>query len=784
MNYTIFFATIIAWFATSFVLAQTPYTLKGKIYDAATQEPIIAATIQIANTEKGTISDADGNFELIVVQQDTPVLRISMLGYETQTIVCAQSSSMLRIALPIAVQEIQNVVVTANREASLRTQAPIAISKLSPKLLDETKATSIYEALNKTPGVLMVNLNNEQHSMSIRQPMTTSSYYLYMEDGIGIRPLGVFNHNALLEINQFTINSVEIVKGTASSLYGAEAVGGVVNFLSHRPTAVPTAKIGVQFDQWGYRRLQVGGGAQFGKFGFYVGGLTSQQRNSWMASSDYDKTSFNARLEYHFTPKTRLIATAMYGKYYSQMSGSVDSIAFYSRQYVSTSDFTYRKSEASRSRITLEHDWSNVSKTFITLFNRYNRHGQNPTYAIRWSSGQTTARGEINSNDFESYGILAQHSQRFDWLKSKLVAGAMHDFSPNRYWSYQVDLYAQLRADGRSVEKYTINRERPDIKLADYKAQINNSAIYVQYDVEPVQRLRVSLGGRWDRMAFSYNNFLDSTSGNKSYSQATGKAGLTYDLGKDKGLYANVSQGFAPPALTAIFRKKPNTNPTEFYYNLAPARFFNVELGGWASFFKHKLYIDVAIYQMNGKNELLSIRQADNSYDYQSAGRTLHRGIEMGLTFKPTDEFFFRWGGTTALHRFDDFQISNRQADSIQNLSGFEMPASPRWVWNTEFSYYPKWFKNFRASLEWQHVAGWYQNQINTVRYKGYDLVNLRAGYQWKGIELYINAMNITDELYATSVSRGNGATDRSTFTPAAPRTLVVGLQYSFVGKK
>jgi outer membrane receptor protein involved in Fe transport len=112
------------------------------------------------------------------------------------------------------------------------------------------------------------------------------------------------------------------------------------------------------------------------------------------------------------------------------------------------------------------------------------------------------------------------------------------------------------------------------------------------------------------------------------------------------------------------------------------------------------------------------------------------------------------------------------------------MPSSPRWSWNTEFSYYPKWVKNLRTSLEWQYVSGWYQNQINTVKYEGYHLLNFRIGYKWKGIEVYSNVMNIANELYANSASRGNNLTDRTTFNPGAPRTFVFGIQYNFEGKK
>ena len=772
-----FIYTILATFLFANVQAQT---VNGKILDNETKEPIVGASVQSVSGLQSATSNNEGKFN-ITLENTKDSLKISFIGYQTLIV---ENKPNLIVALKHNNQQLQGVVVTANREAGLRTQSPIAISKLSPKLIDETKANMVFELVNKTPGVIMPSYNNEQHGMSIRQPMGTSAYYLYMEDGVPIRPLGVFNHNALLEINQFAISSIEVVKGPVSSIYGPEAVGGAVNFIMQRPTLIPTAKVGVQFDNWGFRRVQFGAGGKIKKFGFYVGGLSSQQTNSWMAASDYDKTSINARLEYNFTEKTRLIGSLIYGKYYSQMAGSVDSTMFYNRNYVSASDFTYRKSDATRSRLTLEHDWNTNSKSFITFFQRNNKHGQNPSYGIRWTPGATTARGEINSNNFESYGVIAQHSQKFSFLNSKLIVGGVLDLSKNDYWSYRIDLKAKLDPTNRFVEKYTIDRERPELPIANYNGDIKNYAGYVQYDFEPLSKLRFSIGGRYDVMDLDYINNVNSTSGNITYERFTPKVGVTYDLGKGKGLYANYSQGFSPPSLTAIFRPRPNTTPVQFYTNLNPAYFNNYEIGGWASLLKNKIYVDVTFYQMDGRNELLSIRQPDNSTDFQSAGKTLHRGIEFGITAKPNEQFWFRLGGTTALHRFEDFEISKNPADKFKNLGGFEMPSSPRWSWNTEFTYYPKWFKNFRTSLEWQYVSGWYQNQINTIKDEGYNLLNFRLGYKWKGVEVYSNIMNIADELFANSSSRGNNATDRTTYNPGAPRTFVFGIQYNFVGKK
>lgn len=770
------------------------HTLQGKVLDAQTKEPLIGATVAVVGSSNGSSTNANGAFRLQITDSTTR-LEISYVGYDKQ-VVAVDNGKLLVIALQPTVNNLQQVVVTANRETSLRTDAPMAISKLSSTMISESKPTLIAELINKVPGVVMVNYNNEQHAMAIRQPMGTSPYFLYLEDGIPVRPMGVFNHNALIEMNVFAVSTVEVVKGPTSSLYGPEAVGGAINFITHRPTAVPTARIGIQADQWGYQRLQYGGGAMITKkVGFFIGGFVAKQRDSWQTYSDYDKFSLNARLEYAFSDKTRLTAAFSDNEYTSDMSGSVDSVAFYNRQYSSTTDFCYRKVHSQRSRLTLEHQWNANQETSVSVFYRDNYIGQNPNYGIRWKQGNPTATGEINRNSFYSWGAIAQHSIKFNFLHAKLVAGASYDYSPTKYWAYQIDLAAQLRPDKKSVEKYTLLRERQDRYLSNYDATLNNSAFYTQFEFNPVAKLKLVLGMRYDQMSFDYANYLDQASGNKSYGQVTPKIGATYNLGNGTGFYGNYSRGFSPPALTSVFRKRPNSDPAapaEFYYNLQPALFTNYEIGGWAALLGNKIYFDWAVYQMNGQKELLSIRQPDNSSDYQSAGKTLHRGVEYGITFKPTSEWFFRFGGTNALHRFVEFTLSTRESDQLKNVDGYDMPSSPRWIANTELTYKPNYLKGLRVSLEWQRLSSWYQDQISRVKYedrgafglKGISYLNFRAGYTWKGIEVYTNLMNLTDELYAHSATRGNNTTDRTTFTPAAPRTFVMGIQYSFSGKK
>jgi hypothetical protein len=243
--------------------------VKGKVFDAQTKEPLAEINVQIPNTTEGTSTDAQGRFSLSTPSQ---TLVISGLGYQKQEV--SVTGASVSVSLEPSIENLQAVIVTASRESQKRTEAPIAITKLSPTLINDTKATNIYEVINKTPGVVMLNYNNEQHGMSIRQPMGTSAYFLYLEDGVPTRPMGVFNHNALIEMNVLAVSSVEVIKGPASSLYGPEAVGGAINFITQKPTSVPVARIGIQGDQFGYKRVQFGtGGYVTPKLGLYAGGF-------------------------------------------------------------------------------------------------------------------------------------------------------------------------------------------------------------------------------------------------------------------------------------------------------------------------------------------------------------------------------------------------------------------------------------------------------------------------------------------------------------------------------
>ena len=178
---------------------------------------------------------------------------------------------------------------------------------------------------------------------------------------------------------------------------------------------------------------------------------------------------------------------------------------------------------------------------------------------------------------------------------------------------------------------------------------------------------------------------------------------------------------------------------------------------------------------MDGVDEIISVLKDDGSTERQNAGKTSHRGIEYALNFSPIRNLKIRFSGTNAIHRFIEFN------ESGNDYSGNLMPQAPNWVANAQITYKPEFVKGLRVSVEWQHVDHYFMNQDNSSTYKGYNIFNVRTGYIWKSIEIWVNVLNVSDELYST-VARANQW--GQSYSLGRPRNFNVGLAYNFKAKK
>jgi outer membrane receptor protein involved in Fe transport len=745
----------------------------GTVTDAVTHEAL-SGTIITDNNNKQIPVNAKGEFNVPV---NITSLKFAMVGYNSHTVdMTLVKFSQLNIALVPSTVDLQPVIVSASREGQARQDAPIAISKINSVQIQDTKATALYQLLNKVPGVYMVNLGNEQHTMAIRQPITYNALYLYMEDGVPIRPTGIFNHNALYEINMSGVKDIEVIKGPASSLYGSNSIGGAVNFITQGPPSGYAGNFSIQGDNYNYRRVDADGGFTKGKFGLYVGGYIAKQKDGWQDYSDFDKYSANFKTTYDFNSQTKLTTTAAYNYLNTQTPGSLDATRFYSRNYGSNNRFTYRRVEAFRASANLQHSWNEKSSTFLTLFYRTNTTAQLPSYYIadvRVGGVYTSSNGQVNDQRFNSYGLLTQHRMDFDFLHSRLIVGAYLDNSPSSFYAQYLNINKDV------VNNYYTGFTNTGVYIDDYRIKLFNTAAYTQYQMNPVVSLKIVLGLRYDRVHYNFNNNLPPSNTKYKHQETNDfnivapKVGLTYDLGNNKGLYANYSIGFQPPETNGLYSSR-QLSP------LKQATFNNYEVGGWLSTLDKKMFFEVSLYSLEGKNEIITQLLPDNTTQNQNAGATRHRGIEYSLTYAPVNSLSFRFGGTNARHTYIDYsEVVN---GTNVSYNGKTMNNAPNWIANSEITYKPNYFKGFRIAAEWQHLDGFFTNPANTKTYSGYNIYNLRLGYNFKnkvikGAGIWFNALNVTNALYATNVVSNQYG---DTYTAAPPRVFTLGISYSF----
>lgn len=741
--------------------AFTQNSVAGVVMDALTNEPLSGVNIEAAGNHSVVLTDNNGKFTIFSVKKIDSIY-ISLAGYRTQRLPAMKT--FFHIGLTASFTNLNEVIVSANREAQRRVEAPVAIQVISKSTIIDTKATRLDMLVNKIPGVFMVDLGNEQHSMSIRQPLGYGNLFLYMEDGIPIRTIGDFNHNALIEINQASLEKIEVIKGPASSLYGSEAVGGAINFITQAPSQIPTARLQAEMGSLGYKRSDFFISNTFKKLGVYIGGYYATQNQSNGLHNDFKKAALTFRADYSFNEKTKLVTTADYINYNTDQKGGLDSAHFYNRDYSSIYRFTYRKVNAIRAKAALSHSWNENNNSSLTLFFRNSSIGQNPFYSIADLTGNTLkAKGQINKDAFSSYGLIVQHSKKFNFLQTKLIGGVSADISPAAYDAR----FINIDKDSKGVYyRYAAT----DSLLTDYHVGLLNTAVYMQFEANLVQRLKLVAAARYDRMDYSFDNHLSPSAytgapdTKNHFEHFTPKLGLTYDLNRNRGLYANYSVGFAPPNITDLYAgvKVPT---------LQPSAYTNYELGSWFAIVNGKAYVELSLYQLKGMNEIVSVRLLDGTYQNQNAGETRHRGVEATVKYAATENWFLRLGATYAEHRYIDYvQQGKIFSDNI-------MSQAPRYIVNSEITYRPAFLKGFRAAIEWQGLGNYFTDAENTQKYKGFQVFNARMGYTLKGLEIWANCINFTNAIYATTVEKSVYGT---TYRPGQLRTLNVGIGYYF----
>jgi outer membrane receptor protein involved in Fe transport len=394
------------------------------------------------------------------------------------------------------------------------------------------------------------------------------------------------------------------------------------------------------------------------------------------------------------------------------------------------------------------------------------------------SSCPTGSKGTMNNNHVDSHGLDLKHQQEFGWLASRLVAGVYLDYTDNGYVSDNLS----VTQDAVSLKNLRyVNSNAIDPKgVRDYQTDIRNDAFFAQWEFTPVDKLRAVVGARSDAIRYGYTNRLapqgsanfGAPNGTRSFSHLSPKVGATYALTREANLYTNLSEGFTPPEVSQLYGKTGIPD-------LKPATYDNIEIGLRMAFLEGALKLDSALYRLDGRDTIVSYTVQQGVSENRNAGRTRSQGLELGLNYDGA-LFDARFATAIASHRYRAYRVSG-----ALDYSGREMPQAPRDISSAEIGYKP--VAGARVAVEVLHQGRYWMDNANSVAYGGHTLFNLRANYQFaKQWELWLQARNVTGKHYADNASSsysGVGAyvpNTQNQYTPGAPRSLMLGLAYTY----
>ncbi len=682
-------------------------------------------------------------------------------------------SAPLYAAAPTDVTELAPVTVTGTREGRALAETPATVDVVKEATIARQKPQHAAQIINQTPGAWVNVTGGEGHITSIRQPLTTNPVYLYLEDGIPTRSTGFFNHNALYEINLPQSGGVEVNKGPGTALYGSDAIGGVINVLTRVPSLKPSAEASIEAGQSGWTRGLFSLSGTQGNDGVRAD-LNLTHTQGWRDGTGYDRQSATVRWD-HAIGGNGMLKTVLTASNIDQDTAGSSTVSwddYRSHPTVNYTPISYRKVQAVRLSTAWEQE-DGARLVSVTPYLRYNSMDLLANWSLSYDPSVYTTRNQ-------SLGVLAKVRQDFQPLRARLIAGVDVDYSPGQRVE---NVIVATREGSGYTARYT--HYWVGERSYEYDATFQAVSPYLHGEISPAQRLRLTAGLRFDRMGYRYDNALSDGAGRAtgrsfyrpadtdvSYRHWSPKLGATYDLGGQQSVFAAYNHAFRVPSEGQLFR--PGSVTMTQTTELKPIKVNSYELG-YRGRVGQGLAYTASAYRMDKRDDILSYKDpVTNATQSVNAGRTLHRGAELGVNARllPVLELGLSYG--YAIHTNTEWEVDPKKPAS--NLSGKEMATAPRQIGNSVLSYTPAGERGLRVSAEWVHLGSYWMDAENTRKYPGHDLLNLRGNLplarDWSA---FASLNNVTDRRYAESASLSSG---NDVYAPGMPRTVYLGIEY------
>lgn len=667
------------------------------------------------------------------------------------------------------VYEVDPVVVTAGRSSARLVTSTAAVSRISGEDLRALPLRSLADALRMVPGMTVVDTDGLGYDPRLMlrgfYGGGEAEYVVVLLDGRPLNALQTGLHNWEL-VPLSAIESIEVVRGGASSLYGDAAVGGVINLVTDG-----SADAGVRASLYAGGRGLVQGAlamdtelidrplALFGSYRRMEGFRDHAERASASATGSVALLS---------AERGRLsLATLHHWRGFEQPGPLSSPELDRSRTGISPF-YRFDRTEERLHRLALDggHELGDVAELTGYLVGEYRAQDQVRTLPLSPEFADTQNRLLTTTRLLGSAQILLGSSgSRFPGQVLVGLDGSWGE-ADNKYFAVATgDADAYRASDGA---RGALNAHGEGGRLT--------TGLFARYGLLAVERVRLTAGVRldwlrdvWTPLSPSEGERMAST--HFAYSPRAGVNVRYLRTPRHEGhVFASIGRSFKAPTPDQLFDQRSIPVPFEPYQvtisnaALQPQYGTSVEIGLYhaATLIRGSLTgrLSLTAYQMDMRDEL----DVDlEMFRYVNIGRSRHRGIEAGLELE----------GPAGIGGHASYTV---QAVTFQRgeHEGNQLKAIPRHALNAGLR--ARHASGLTAALSTQSGWGIHLDDANSIELPGYTRLDARLSYAVAGVRLTAEMFNVLDREYSSTGFPDPAGTGTIYYFPAAGRTLRIGL--------
>ena len=627
------------------------------------------------------------------------------------------------------------ISITASKTAKTINQTPDSISTILADEIAQIAPQHINQVLDSIPGVWISRGNGQEHLTAIRSPVLTGagscgSFFMGL-DGISIRAPGFCNANQLFDINYEQAAQIDVLRSPSSTLYGGNALHGVINVISANAFDESNNMLALQLGPYDYARLSNSYG-QVSQDSAWLSLINVTQENGFQSESGYDQQ----KMTHIYQTRGKLWDTKTVidlSKLNQETAGFIQGFESYADEHVKRTNpnpEAFRDASSMRAYTTFSKTDQNKTLNF-TPYIRWNTM-KFLQHFLPWQA--------LEENSHSSAGIQTQYG--FDWKGIEWVSGLDIDLSRGSLRETQADDFSPSIPQGVHY---------------DYKVNSSQLAAYAQGTWQH-DKWVIRVGARAERNAYDYNNLSDGPSAcadevavcrfsrpndqTVSFNALSPSINIQYLLRNNVSVYTKYSQGFRAPQASELFRLQNNQQLA----NINNESINAIEAG--VRYNRDHTNLHIAIYSMQKDNVIFQNSDRQNV----NGGKTAHNGVELEFRHFVATKWQINGHLSWSEHKY-----KNDTSLVSANIINKDIDTAPQWLSNINLMYAPT--NELSAQLSWQYISEYYLNPENTAKYDGHQLLDINIRYQLsKQVSLGLHMLNLTDKDYAERADFAFGA--------------------------